>query len=90
MWIVLAGLFLTLMFLGLWLVPEVYFLPLSDSIGQLRILIKALYSYINHFIRGHVAYTLRLVEHTYFVRLLNKIRGLAGRQSVSFIRAVYL
>ena len=90
MWIVLAGLLLALVFLGLWLVPEVYFLPLSDSVRQVRILVKALYSNIDHFIRGHVAYTLRLNEHPDLIWLLDKIRGLAGRQRVSFIRAVYL
>ena len=45
--IVLAGLLLALMFLGLWLVLKVYMLPLSDSIRQLRILVKVLY--IDHF-----------------------------------------
>ena len=47
MWIVLAGLLLALVFLGLWLVLKVYVLPLSDFIGQLRILVKVLY--IDHF-----------------------------------------
>ena len=86
--IVLAGLLFALVFLGLWLVLKVYLLPLSDSIGQIRFLVEVLY--IDHFSRGHVAYTLWLDEYTNIIRLLDKIRRLAGRQRVAFVRAVDL
>ena len=86
--IVLAGLLLALVFLGLWLVLKVYVLPLSDFIRLLRILVKVLY--IDHFSWRHVAYTLRLYEHPYFIWLLDKIRRLAGCQRIAFVRAIYL